>query len=567
MLATTQPVPQFFDLDGSPLDSGSIYYGAAGQNPETAPITVYWDSAGTQPATQPVRTMNGYPVRGGSPAVVYAGTNYSVTVRDRNGRLVMTAASSLMFDVSQVTQALVDDLRADLAATGAGEGAESIGLLQTGTGAQPRTIDDKERDVVSVFDFMTTAQIADVRANTAATNLSAALDVTAEIQAAITEAATRSSVGAVVHLPAGSYKITGTINANGSGGAGQVAIRGSGQFSTRIFPAADITAVKLSSAYVDSGWFSVEWPVTAAASISASRIGVEFAGPNNASSYAKFLGITVMYAYRGFVLNDWTAQPSGTMFLTRLERLSAFRCADWGIYLNSKTGSTTLVAEHLYARGDSSSGGQYGKGIFINNFNDVTLISPAVDQCLDNWLHLVNLNQACVISLALESCKCTSTSAVNITANGSAVGFNSIKFLGTTLDTGGAAKLINIGANCRALTLKGFSEQATTVVAGTTEYKVSWNVATSHFYALDNTVLPTEVFTGGFFAGGTFEGRRMSLSGMAPNYGTWTQGSFVWNNAPSELGSASSKYVILGWSCVTAGTPGTWLQSRALTGN
>lgn len=53
----------------------------------------------------------------------------------------------------------------------------------------------------------------------------------------------------------------------------------------------------------------------------------------------------------------------------------------------------------------------------------------------------------------------------------------------------------------------------------------------------------------------------------APTSGTWQVGDFVRNSAPSELGAASSKYVIFGWICTVAGTPGTWLQCRFLTGN
>ena len=53
----------------------------------------------------------------------------------------------------------------------------------------------------------------------------------------------------------------------------------------------------------------------------------------------------------------------------------------------------------------------------------------------------------------------------------------------------------------------------------------------------------------------------------APTTGTWNKGDFVKNSDPSELGTASSKYVIDGWKCVVAGTPGTWVQCRYLTGN
>jgi hypothetical protein len=53
-------------------------------------------------------------------------------------------------------------------------------------------------------------------------------------------------------------------------------------------------------------------------------------------------------------------------------------------------------------------------------------------------------------------------------------------------------------------------------------------------------------------------------SGSAQSYAV---GDFVLNSAPSELGTAGSRYVIHGWQCVAAGAPGTWVQCRFLTGN
>lgn len=53
----------------------------------------------------------------------------------------------------------------------------------------------------------------------------------------------------------------------------------------------------------------------------------------------------------------------------------------------------------------------------------------------------------------------------------------------------------------------------------------------------------------------------------APTTDVWKQGDFVKNSAPTELGTAGTKYVIKGWICVTSGEPGTWVQSRTLTGN
>jgi hypothetical protein len=44
-------------------------------------------------------------------------------------------------------------------------------------------------------------------------------------------------------------------------------------------------------------------------------------------------------------------------------------------------------------------------------------------------------------------------------------------------------------------------------------------------------------------------------------------GDVVKNATPTELGAGGSKYVIYGWVCVAAGTPGTFRELRALTGN
>jgi len=54
-----------------------------------------------------------------------------------------------------------------------------------------------------------------------------------------------------------------------------------------------------------------------------------------------------------------------------------------------------------------------------------------------------------------------------------------------------------------------------------------------------------------------------TASTAAPTTGTWAEGDFVLNSAPTELGSASSKYIIHGWRYVS----GAFLQCRFLTGN
>lgn len=56
-----------------------------------------------------------------------------------------------------------------------------------------------------------------------------------------------------------------------------------------------------------------------------------------------------------------------------------------------------------------------------------------------------------------------------------------------------------------------------------------------------------------------------NAAAAVPSAGNFVKGDFVRNSAPTELGAASSKYVVFGWICVAA--PLTFVQMRFLTGN
>jgi hypothetical protein len=56
---------------------------------------------------------------------------------------------------------------------------------------------------------------------------------------------------------------------------------------------------------------------------------------------------------------------------------------------------------------------------------------------------------------------------------------------------------------------------------------------------------------------GTIETTREFMGSAAPTIGTWLRGDVVMNTAPSAAG-------VPGWSCVTAGTPGTWKAMAVL---
>lgn len=178
MLATESPYGQFFDLDGTPLTGGSAYYGAAGLNPLTNPIPVFWDSAGTAPASQPIKTLNGYPIRSGTPALVFANQAYSLLVVNKKGQTVYYLQDSA-------------DLPSNLGVLLAGtHGGSLINWQRTEAGSVLRTIESKLYETVSVLDF---GAVGDGVSND-----------TDAIQAAI-------NTGKAVYFPQGTYLCNVTL--------------------------------------------------------------------------------------------------------------------------------------------------------------------------------------------------------------------------------------------------------------------------------------------------------------------------------------------------------------------
>jgi len=80
--------------------------------------------------------------------------------------------------------------------------ASEVSFTQTGTSAVASTLQSKAQERVSVFDFMTALEVADVLAGTATLNVSTAL------QAAINYA---SATSGTLHFPAGTYLHTATL--------------------------------------------------------------------------------------------------------------------------------------------------------------------------------------------------------------------------------------------------------------------------------------------------------------------------------------------------------------------
>lgn len=121
----------------------------------------------------------------------------------------ITTAASGNLAATELNAALAElqgdvDTRSTTAALAADSGTSLVGFLQSGTGAVARTAQDKGRDSLCVFDFMTAAQVADVKAG------AGSIDVAAALQSAITEAI---ASGRGLYAPAGTYLLNTTVTA------------------------------------------------------------------------------------------------------------------------------------------------------------------------------------------------------------------------------------------------------------------------------------------------------------------------------------------------------------------
>ena len=103
-IAVNQPFPLFSDQNGSLLNDAYIYFGVENLEPIANPITVYIDEALTVTVAQPIRTIGGYPVSGGTPQKLYVGQNYSIKILDKNGALVYSSLSNVVFVQSDDVQ-------------------------------------------------------------------------------------------------------------------------------------------------------------------------------------------------------------------------------------------------------------------------------------------------------------------------------------------------------------------------------------------------------------------------------------------------------------------------------
>jgi hypothetical protein len=180
---------QLFDNNGVPLSGGKLETYIAGTS---TPATTYTTSAGSIAHSNPIILDSSGRVA--EEVWLTSSVTYKFILKDSNNVLIWTKDN-----ISGIVSS------ADLANTSnVALGDALIGFKQSNsssvlTGAVGKTVHDKFQDAISVFDFMTPAQVADVRAGTSTDDLSAAF------QNAI-------NTSNMVRVPKGTYLVNVTIN-------------------------------------------------------------------------------------------------------------------------------------------------------------------------------------------------------------------------------------------------------------------------------------------------------------------------------------------------------------------
>lgn len=181
---------QFFDNNGIPLAGGFLYTYAAGT---TTPQTTYTTNAGNIANSNPI-VLDAY---GRVPNEIWLteGQSYKFILQDST-----TAQIGSWDNIPGI-----NDISALSNTTNINLGDALVGFKQASYAglfgnAVGRTVHSKFTEMVSVFDFMTTAQINDVQSR------AGTIDVRLACQNAIDAA---KSLGSAVHFPSGTYLING----------------------------------------------------------------------------------------------------------------------------------------------------------------------------------------------------------------------------------------------------------------------------------------------------------------------------------------------------------------------
>jgi hypothetical protein len=282
---------QFFTSNGAPLAGGKLYSYTAGT---TTPQAAYTSSSGNTAWSNPIVLDSAGRVSGGGEVWLTGNLEYKFILKDSNDVLIGTYDN--IRGIGDTTALLA--FQAVLAGS---TGASLVGYLPGGANAVATTVQAKLRESVSVFDFMTAAQIADVQANTVG------LDVIGPINNAI-------AASDNVYFPAGTYSISTAIVCDGKVG---FTLQGAGAGNSILKIRSASTATNVIEIINNSALYTVSGFTLNGNSTTGIGLYIRsttFVGSNNGQGRLEFLYVT------GCAVGYWVRTASELMF---------FNCQAW----------------------------------------------------------------------------------------------------------------------------------------------------------------------------------------------------------------------------------------------
>lgn len=596
---------QFFDNNGVPLTGGKIYTYSTGT---TAPAVTYTTAAGNVAHANPIILDSAGRIPSGGEIWLQVGAGYKFVVKTSADVLLATydnvptsavapiandasaiayeqgyAVTAGSFVVGQTYQiaslgntdftligATSNTVGAFFIATGVGSG--------TGTAYLSTTVQAKLRQTVSVFDFMTAAQIADVQAGTLA------IDCLPAFQAALasfpnTPGAWPGSYAGVIEIPPGSYYLSNTWKIDR-----QVRITGHSS------PDGNAPgAVRLIFADGIDGIVFEDYRTSVSGNFAdgATLERVYITRKNFALSTGDGIWMRTRARLRDIII-DRFGRHGCRIDATSGASTTQGNANNWEIQSSRfmRNGMDGLFVDGADAnagvaiRLDCSANGRHG--IYDSSFLGNTYVACHVDANLAEGYKTDNLNNYCVFVGCYEEGGWTPSSfagattvlggvlAQRINNGGMAVGNGSVSGF---VSTKGAATL-TVGQQQNitdtALTFSSSTLDVWRLTKEVGRWFLRWanyapatplsiygdGTTPANGYARDLTSNGGIGFSD-YYLGGTGQMRFRGVRPSIPTSGNWLRGDIVYDENPVAGG-------YIGWVCVASGTPGTWKAFGAI---
>lgn len=455
-------------------------------------------------------------------------------------------------------------------------------VVPYGTGAVTRTIQSKFREFVSVTDFMSAAQKADVAAGTLSVDCLSAFQAALDSFAA-TPGSNPNTYGGTLYIPPGSYYLSNTWNVDRQVRIfGAAAPDGNAIGSVRLYFADGVDGIVFHN-YVTS--------VSGDFSDGSVLQGVYITRKVKATSSGDGIWLRARARLRDVVIDSMgrygvrieaTAggSPNGNANNWSIENCRIMSCGSHGLFVDGAD-----VNAGVAVRLDSSS--NTGWGIFDSSFLGNTYVgchtaaNTAGSYKTDN-ANARNMFVGCYAEGGQPAANLVPPTSVIGGAWGTTITGSPYMLMDGILGPTSVYQNNNFGSATERKMEFADNGPALMALRDPNEtsgaYPFRWKGATGAFYwdwanggnrlfeftnsqATVANGYPREVYArnpngGVAFRQGYMNGPNMKYRGTgtaAPTTGTYVQGDIVWNEAPTNAAGQA-----IGWVCVVGGTPGTW---------